>query len=168
MAWNDIKGAVVADTVYCDDVLIAKDTSFTIPGITFATADVQAMGTMSVPIIGMIENMQLTVKKIGVDKGLSKLNKLKAQNLELRWVQTDVKSDGSIDNEGCKAFVRTMPSALPDIGVETGSATELETTYNVSRVQVYANGEEVYCVDRIAGVLRVNGTDYYGKIKNLL
>lgn len=168
MAWTDIKGAVMADTVYCDDTLVAKDTSFTLPGITFATADVQAMGTMSVPIIGMIENMQLTVKQIGVDKGLSKLNKLKAQNLEFRWVQAVVKSDGSLSQEGCKAFVRTMPSAIPDLGVENGSATELESTFNVTRVQVYSNGAELYCVDRLANVLRVNGKDYYSKISNLL
>lgn len=166
--WNDIKGAVIADSVYCDDDLIAKDTTFTIPGITFATADVQAMGTMSVPVIGMIENMQLTVKKIGVDKGLSKLNKLKSQNLEFRWVQTVVNSEGSVKHEGCKAFVRTMPGALPDLGVENGAATELESSYNVSRVQVYTDGKEIYCVDRIAGVLRVNGKDYYESIKNLL
>lgn len=168
MAWNDIKGAVMADTVYCDGTLVAKDTSFTLPGITFATADVQAMGTMSVPIIGMLENMQLTVKQIGVDKGLSKLNKLKAQELEFRWVQTVVKSDGSLSQEGCKAFVRTMPSAIPDLGVENGSATELESTFNVTRVQVYTGGTEIYCVDRLANVLRVNGKDYYSKINSLL
>ncbi len=168
MGWKDINGAVVADTVYCDDVLVAKDTSFTIPGIAFATADVAAMGTMSVPIIGMLENMQLTVKQIGVDKGLSKLNKLKAQNLEFRWVETVVKSDGSLSQEGRKAFVRTMPSAIPDIGVENGSATELESTFNVTRCQVYADGKELFCVDRLANVLRVGGKDYYSKIANLL
>ena len=29
--WVDIKGPVVADTVYSDNVLVAKDTSFTLP-----------------------------------------------------------------------------------------------------------------------------------------
>ena len=45
--WVDIKGPVVADTVYSDNMLVAKDTSFTLPGIEFLTADVQAMGTAS-------------------------------------------------------------------------------------------------------------------------
>jgi phage tail tube protein FII len=52
--------------------------------------------------------------------------------------------------------------------VEVGNATEAENTYNVSRMQVYANGVEVVCVDRLSQILRVNGTDYYKKIANLL
>ena len=85
--WVDIKGPVVADTVYSDNVLVAKDTSFTLPGIEFLTADVQAMGTMTVPLIGLLENMELTVTKIGVDNGLSRLNRLEKQNLEFRCYQ---------------------------------------------------------------------------------
>jgi phage tail tube protein FII len=164
----DIKNAVVADTVYADNRLVAKDVSFTLPGLSFATADVQAMGTMSVPLIGLLENMELTVSKVGLDLGLGRMNKLAKQNLEFRWVQSVVKSDGSIANEGCKAFVRTMPASIPEIGVEIGSASEMESTYNVNRLQVYCNGEEVLCIDRLAPILRVNGIDYYNQISNLL
>ena len=31
--WLDIKGPVVADTVYADSTLVAKDVAFTLPGI---------------------------------------------------------------------------------------------------------------------------------------
>lgn len=48
--WLDLKGAVVADTVYDSGVLTAKDTSFTLPAISQMTADLNAMGTMTVPI----------------------------------------------------------------------------------------------------------------------
>ena len=166
--WVDIKGPVVADTVYSDNVLVAKDTSFTLPGIEFLTADVQAMGNMTVPLIGLLENMELSVTKIGVDNGLSRLNRLEKQNLEFRWVQSVISSDGSQSTEGCKAFVRTLPSNIPEIGVEVGNATEIETTYNVTRLQIYANGVEVLCVDRLNQILRVNGKDYYQSIDNLL
>lgn len=166
--WLDIKGPVVADTVYADKVLVAKDVSFTLPGIEFITADVQAMGTMTVPLIGLMENLELTVTKIGVDNGLSRLNRLQKQNLEFRWVQSVISSDGSQSTEGCKAFVRTIPSNIPEIGVEVGSATEVETTYNVTRLQIYAAGAELMCVDRLNQILRVNGKDYYKSIDNLL
>ena len=72
-------------------------------------------------------------------------NKLNKQNFEFRWVQNVVKSDGSNSVEGCKAFVRTMPGAFPETGVEIGSAPEHENTYNVTRMQIYANGEEIIC-----------------------
>lgn len=168
MANNDIKSAIVADTVYCNDKLVAKDVEFTLPGIEFATADVQAMGTMSVPVFGQINNMQLTIKKIGFDEGFSKINKLESQNFEFRWVQTVVKSDGTVAEEGCKAFLRTLPASIPDQAVSPGNATELESTLTVTRSQLYINGKESYCVDRLNNVLRVGGKDYYEKYKNML
>ena len=166
--WLDIKGPVVADTVYADNVLVAKDTAFTLPGLEFMTADVQAMGNMTVPLIGLLENMELAITKIGIDNGLGRMNRLQKQNFEFRWVQNVVKSDGSTTVEGCKAFVRTMPGATSELGVEVGSAPENENTYNVTRMQVYANGVEIMCVDRLSQILRVNGVDYMSKINNLL
>ena len=166
--WLDIKGPVVADTVYADSVLVAKDVAFTLPGLEFVTADVQAMGNMTVPLIGLLENMELAITKIGVDMGLSRLNRLQKQNLEFRWVQNVVKSDGTTKPEGCKAFVRTLPGALPELGVEVGSATEAESTFNVTRQQIYADGYEMMCVDRLSQILRVDGKDYMSTINNLL
>ena len=122
--WLDIKGPVVADTVYADSTLVAKDVAFTLPGIEFLTADVQAMGNMTVPLIGLLENMELSITKIGVDNGLRRMNRLKKQSFEFRWVQNVVKSDGSTATEGCKAFVRTMPGSFPELGVEVGSLTD--------------------------------------------
>ena len=114
--WLDLKGAVVADTVYDSGVLTAKDTSFTLPAISQMTADLNAMGTMTVPIVGLLENMELSITKIGEDKGLGKMSKLDKHSFEFRWVQNVVKADGSTSPEGCKAFVRTFPpTALPGI-----------------------------------------------------
>lgn len=166
--WLDIKGPVVADTVYADNLLVARDVSFTLPGIEFMTADVQAMGNMSVPLIGLLENMEMTITKIGIDNGLSRMNRLEKQNFEFRWVQNVVKADGSTNVESCKAFVRTMPGSFPETGVEVGSASEQENTYNVTRMQIYANGTEIVCVDRLSQILRINGKDYMSKISSML
>lgn len=168
MQWQDIKSSVVADSVYADKVLVARDVSFTLPGLEFMTADVQAMGNMTVPLVGLLENMELSITKIGIDKGLSRMNRLEKQNFEFRWVQNVVKSDGSMKSEGCKAFVRTMPGSVPGLGIEVGSPTEHENTYNVTRMQVYANGEEILLVDRLSQILRINGKDYMAQIRNLL
>lgn len=158
----------MADTVYSSNQLVARDVSFTLPGIEFLTADVQAMGNMTVPFVGLLENMELSITKVGLDDGLKKLNKLDKQNLEFRWVQNVVKSDGTQSVEGCKAFVRTLPAATPEIGVEVGSAPEEEMTYKVTRLQIYINGREFLTVDRLAGILRVDGKDYMSKINSLL
>ena len=166
--WLDIKGPVVADTVYSGGVLVAKDAAFTLPGIEFLTANVKAMGNLTIPLIGLLENMELAITKIGADMGLSCLSKLEKQALEFRWVQNVIKSDGSQTNEGCKAFVRTLPGALPDLGIEVGSNTEAENAYNVTRQQIYVGGIEYMCVDRLSQILRINGKDYMAEINSLL
>ena len=61
-----------------------------------------------------------------------------------------------------------LPLALPELGVEVGSATEAENTYNVTRQQIYANGTEYMCVDRLSQILRINGKDYMAEINSLL
>lgn len=168
MAMLEKKGPIVADSVYANGVLVANDVGFTLPGITFQTADIQAMGNMSVPIIGLMEDMEASITKVGIDKGLSTLSQLDKQELEFRWVQNVVKSDGSTSVEGCKAFLRTLPSATPELGIELGSTVEAEGTYKVTRMQIYVGGAEYMCVDRLNQVLRVNGKDYYSAIKKLL
>ncbi len=164
----DINGAIVADTVYVDDELVAKDVEVTLPGMEFATADVNAMGTMSVPIYGQLNNMQMSIKKIGYDEGLSKINRLESKKIECRWVQTIIKSDGTVKEVGCKAFVRTLPAAIPEQAVAPGSVPELENTLTVTRSQLYIDGKESYCVDRLNGVLRIDGVDYYERYKSML
>ena len=166
--WQDIKGGVVADTVYDNKQLVGKDIAFTLPGLAFLTADVQAMGNMTVPLIGLLENLELAITKIGLDKGIGRMNRLEKHEFEFRWVQNVVKSDGSMTVEGCKAFIRTLPGSFPETGVEIGSASEAENTYNVTRMQIYAGGEEIVCVDRLSQILRVDGVDYMKQISNLL
>lgn len=167
--WLDLKGAVVADTVYDSGVLTAKDTSFTLPAISQMTADLNAMGTMTVPIVGLLENMELSITKIGEDKGLGKMSKLDKHSFEFRWVQNVVKADGSTSPEGCKAFVRTFqPTALPGIGAEIGSASENELTYTANRVQIFVGGYEYLLVDRLSQILRIDGKDYMSDINKLL
>lgn len=168
MEWLDTRGPVKADTVYANGKLAAKDTSFTLPGLKMMTATINAMGEMSVPLVGMLEDMELSITKIGVDMGLSRMNKLEANDFEFRWVQAVIKADGSVADEGCKAFVRTLPAGLPEVGVEIGNTTESDNTYYVTRSQLFVGGEEVYLIDRLASILRVDGKDYMKDITDML
>jgi len=166
--WLDMKGPIMADTVYSDNQLCAKDVSAQLPSVTPLTSDFQAMGTMSLPIVGLIESMELSITKVGIDLGLGRLARLEKQNLEFRWVQDVVKSDGTTQPEGCKAFIRTIPKSIPGPSLEIGSATENEMTYEVTRYQLFVGGRELILVDRLSQILRINGVDYYSKVKSLL
>ena len=70
---------------------------------------------------------------------------------------------------GCKAFLRGVPKvAVPSIEVETGSEIELEIPFSISRYQLFVDGKEIILVDKLAGICRINGTDYAEQVNSLL
>lgn len=163
-----ICGPVVADTVYSNGALVARDTSITLPEVTPATADMQAMGTMSMPIWQLIENMETTITKIGADKGLRALIKPDMKPLEFRWVQTVTDANGNNKEVGCKAFIKGIPSKIPGIGVAVGSASEGEVTIMTTRYSLFVDGEEMFLIDRLSNIVRIAGTDYAKALSSML
>lgn len=167
-AFYNICGPVVADTVYSDGALVARDTSVTLPEVTPMTADLSAMGTFTMPIWQRLENMELSITKIGVDQGLKALIKPEPLALEVRWLQTVTDAGGFTKEVGCKAFLRGIPTKIPGIGLTPGEAGELECTFSLTRYQLIADGAELLLVDRLAGIVRIGGKDYAGGLGSFL
>ena len=156
----DINGPVNADTSYVDGELV-----------THVLATVKsALGEMEVPLYGLVETMESTIKKVGADYGLAKICGMTNKTIEHRWVQQITKVDGGEGKAvGCKAFLRGVPKvAVPSIEVETGSAIELEIPFSISRYQLFVDGKEIILVDKLAGICRINGTDYAEQVNSLL
>ena len=166
--WLDLKGPILADTVYVDGKLVAKDVTVTLPGVTPVTADFRAMGTMTMPILGQIEAMEAAITKIGVDLGLRTLVTPESKTIEFRWAQDVKTSDGSTKTEGCKAFIRAMPKTIPGLSVDPGSASENELTFAVSRYQLFVDGAEFWLIDQLNQIMRIDGVDYCKTIRSLL
>lgn len=164
----DKHSAVVADVLLIDRVKAAEDVSFELPGLALQTADLAAMGTLSLPLIGLLDDMTLLITKIGVDTGFSTMAKLQKMAMEFRWVQDKINTAGDVAHQGCKAFLNVIPQEIPGVSVELGSASELGFTYTVTRYQLFVNGSEILLVDRLNQILRVNGSDYMSQIKKLL
>ena len=162
------KTAIVADKFLCDGEEIAYDVSFTLPAIELSTADIQAMGTFSVPLVGLMEDMETSITHVGSQKAEAKFNKFGTHNFEFRWVQPAIKETGEVAYESCKAFVKIMPSSTGETGVEMGSGTEIEGTYKTISYRKIVDGEEVYYVDRFAKVFKIGGEDLYSQIANLM
>lgn len=156
----NICGPVVGDTVYSEGTLVARDLGITLPAVTPMTADIAAMGTMSMPVWQLIESMEATITKIGMDKGLRSMIKPDMKPLEIRWVQTVTDANGVTKNVGCKAFIRGIPKSLPEVGLEVGAASEHPVALEVTRYNLFVDGEEMWLIDRFAGIVRVAGKDY--------
>lgn len=162
-----ISGPIVAATVYVDNTLVARDVSITLPEVSAMMVDVQATGTLSIPIWSLIENMEQTINRIGIDKGLGAMLKPGSLNLESRFVQTVTDANGNTRNVGCKAFTKGFPTKIPGIGIAMGEPSENECRYTVTRYQLFVDGEELFLIDKMAGIVRIMGTDY-ANLDNLL
>ena len=137
--WLDLKGPILADTVYVDGVLAAKDVTIALPPVNLVTADFKAMGTYTAPLLGQIEAMEASITKIGIDLGLRSLVKLTSKTIEIRWAQDVKLSDGSTKTEGCKAFLRCVSKGIPGLnGRARGDqyvTVYIETPRNLNREQ---------------------------------
>lgn len=167
-AFLDIHGPVVADSCYVNNKLVARDVAATLPEVAPSTADLRALGTMSVPIWQLLDNMEMSITKIGVDKGLSDMLKPEPLPMELRWMHTVTDANGATKNVQCKAFLRGIPSRIPGIGIEPGSASENEFTQTVTRYQLIVDGKELWLIDRLAGIVRIGGKDYASDLNSFL
>ncbi|MDE7425576.1 MAG: phage major tail tube protein [Lachnospiraceae bacterium] len=154
------RGTIEAITVYCKDELVARDCTVTLPEAVYQTADIKAMGTISLPLLSCLDDMETTITKEGIDKNLTKLTSPGAKNIEYRWVHDVIHTNGKVDQEGCKAFLRVMPKTLiPGASLETGSVTENDVAFAVTRYRLVVNGEELLLIDRFASIIKVNGVD---------
>lgn len=163
-----ISGAVVADTAYMDGTLVARDLSITLPEVTPLTVDLPMLGTFTMPMWTLFENMQLTVTKIGVDTGISKMIKPESINIELRGVHPIVNADSTTKNAKNKIFLKGISLGVPGFGWEIGSLSENEYNYSCIRYEYQLDGEQVFLIDRAAHQVRVNGKDYFAEIESFL
>jgi P2 family phage contractile tail tube protein len=163
-----IKGAVLADTVYRDGELVAKDVVVTLPTVTYLTAEHNALGKIELPMLGQIEAMEASVTKKGYDTGLAKLAQPEAMNLEFRFVQDVIGADNVAKPEGCKAFMRCVAKTLPGSDLEPGAVGDTQVTFSVTRYQLIVGGEEICLIDQLAGQQKINGKDYAKSINSLL
>lgn len=167
MAYIDKIGAVEGCTVYKHGRLVARDATFTLPEITFLVAEIKAMGTMEVPL-PLIEAMEASMTRAAADADTAALGAPGADDLEVRWVAPKTKADGTVAEVGCKAFLRVMAKKVPSISIETGTLSEAEHTWAVSRYRLVIDGSEKLLVDRLADQLKINGTDYTQKLRSML
>ncbi len=160
MKFVNICGPVIGTTAYSEGKLVARDTAITLPEVTPVTADLAAMGTLSLPIWQLLENMETAITKIGADMGLRSLIKPDMKPLEFRWVQTVTDANGNTKNVGCKAFIKGIPNKIPGIGITTGEVSENECTIATTRYNLFVDGVEMFLIDRMAGIVRIAGKNY--------
>lgn len=154
-----IPGIVEASTVYADGALVARNETVNLPEITRTTFTQKLPGgEQDMPSLAL-EDMEMSISKNGLNDNAYKL--INAKKIEVRWVQTETASDGTIDRVGYKAFMSTLPVTLnPGASIEVGSGLENDITKKVTAYTLYRNGKEIININKITGAQKINGVNY--------
>ena len=155
----DLNGAIIKTKVLIDNLLVAEDVTVSLPEIALQTVDLKAMGTMSVPI-PLTDDIEATITRIGFDKGFAKALALKPMKFECRFAQNIVKQNGTTKVIGIKAFITGTPKTIPGGDIEPGATFEGAIPISVKRYQLIVDGKEQTLIDKVQGILKINGHDY--------
>lgn len=161
--WIDVPGAVAGSTVYCDGRLTQRNATCTLPEVTFTVVELKAGGTVEAPVPGQVDAMEMTITAANPDESFGDLCAPGSHEVEVRWAQQVVDSEGNSKLVGYKAFVRANGKTIPGVSVEVGSAGENEITLGITRYRLVKDGVEVLLIDQLNGIFKFNGEDYsYG------
>lgn len=166
--YTPITGAVTGTTAYFRGKLVARDANITLPEVAPMTATLKMMGEVEIPIWQLIQNMQASISKIGIDTLSQTMIGPDLTPIEFRWVQMVQRLDGTAAEVGCKAFMNGFPASIPGYGVEVGSPSENDHPFNLMRYRLVIDGQETVLIDRTAGKVVINGKDYTRNMNSML
>lgn len=167
--WLDKASAIIADSVYSDNRLVARDVAVTLPEINHVMAEISAGGPTEIPITSWIEAMELSITHKGIDSiGIARLSRQQRQSIEIRFVEDMMRVDGTKRVAGCKAFLTAIPKGIPALEIELGEVPENEQLFGVIRYQLFVDNREQFCIDKFNDIFRVDGFDYSESIEQML
>lgn len=163
------RGAVLAESVYAGDQLIALNTSITLPDVSATTADLTTVGgIISMPNFHRIESMECSISKHGLDKSWVATIKPEAFDLIANIVQQKTANDGAYEPEHLKAYLRVIPKTIAGGDFGYGDNIERDLTFEVISYKLTINGELALHVDKPNGIFNVGGKDYNEKVRSML
>lgn len=165
---KDLKGAILASSVYIDGKQAAVNAALTLPEITPSTVEIMAAGgTIEVPVFSKLEAMEASITLQGINGDV--LDQLTPERhwLTCNLVQQSVGADAS-KAEHVKATLIVIPKTVPSIEATYGEASETEITFSVLAYKLTVDGKVRLHVDPVKGYYKVNGKNYGKEITSLI
>lgn len=169
----DRLGPVKGCTVYASkDGVVDKepctiDAEVQLPQIVHPTSTVQSMGDMDIPDQTRVNSMTCTIScELGTIQ--SKLLGYGVQSYVIQWGQEVEKADGTFDLIPYVAYISGVPSEDVSVMVRPGESTTGTVTIAVTSYRQLCDGKEIRNIDKIKGILKINGVDYREKLNSML
>ena len=169
MKIQNLKGAILATSIYSGGKQIGVNLTITLPEVTPETTEANAAGgTIELPVCSKIAAMETTISKQGIAPEW--LQTLSHDPVELiaNIVQQSVSPDGTSSVDHIKVFMRAALKNIPGIEASYGETSENELVFSVLSYRLTVNGRTYLHADPVNGIYKVNGKDYMGEIKSLL
>lgn len=159
----------IANSTYVNGEQVGQNSKISFSGISFKTIEAMGKGgSVDIPIPQLIDAMECTVSRSGLDKAFIRSIKPEAFDMIHNVVQTSTDGEGTQTPQQVKIFMRVVPKGIPGMDFTPGEQSERELSFSVYSVRVVVDGEEYFHADAIKGIMKVNGTDYYDKISSML
>ena len=162
----------VEDHKLIDNNRVAEDiTSVTIPDVEHPTVDIDAAGmagAVSLPNQSKINNMELSIAhNNGVN--CARLADAGKHTIEFRLARQRYNvPKADIEHEGVKYRFTCIHRSTADGTIESGNPIGSTERFTVLRFEKIVNGTTVTLIDKMTGIIRINGKDVNSAVQNLL
>ena len=166
-------GVVKGCTVYkvtdgvVEDSPCTLDAEVSLPQITHPSYTMQCMGDME-----LADQTRVNAMTTGINCEpsiiQSKLMGKGVQSYVIRWAQEIKRVNGTFDLVPYVAYVSGIPREDVSATVRPGESTQGTLSIDTLKYRLTENGQEIRYVDRLAGILKVNGVDYRSEINSML
>lgn len=169
----DIYGAIKGCTVYAtrdgvvDESPCTIDAEVTLPQIVHPSYTMQCMGDME-----LADQTRVNAMTTGINCELSvihsKLLGKGVQSYVIRWAQEVKRDNGVFDLVPFVAYISGIPREDVSATVRPGESTTGTINIDTVKFRLVEDGTEIRYVDRLAGILKINGVDYRAEINAML
>lgn len=147
----------------------AIDIGVNLPEITFETADIPYMGTLSVVDQTRVGNLEITADLQVANPDAQRLIGPGLKEWKVVWVESIVLPNSLLSVRGFYVYAKGYVSAIPDGEKTPGSQATGSYKMNcVSYKKIDDSGFVYYDIDRSQSRLIVNGIDYRADVNRLL
>ena len=169
----DQYGVVKGCTVYCvtdgvvDDSPCTIDADVSLPQIAHPSYTMQCMGDMEIADHTRINAMTTGINcELGVIQ--SKILGKGVRSYVIRWAQEVKRDNGVFDLVSFVAYISGTPREDVSATVKPGENTTGTVNIDTLKYRLVENGKEIRYIDRLAGILKINGVDYRAEINAML
>lgn len=158
--------------LYEDNVNFCGLTQATLPNIAFIVQQIQGAGisgNVDVPILGMMEAMELALNFRSATDAAMSLAAPSVHHLDLRVAAQywdDVAATYGVEAD--KFVLLARPKAMNPGNVQPATPADTANTFAVSYYAGYKDGNKIWEIDQVNYICMINGVDYLADVRKAL